>query len=104
MRYIVTLAVVALVACSGRPPRRPEGLPAAAVWVGKGEQGRFVEIGGREGIIWSITVFDAKGGRHPAARWRLQGFARASLEPEEIVGFREEALVLTDGSRLVPAP
>lgn len=104
MRGVVTVCVLALMACSSRPPRRPQGVPESAVWIGKGDQGRFLEIGSRIGVYWTLTVFDARGQRHPATRWRLQGFARTSLEPEEIRGFQDGTLVLNDDSRLVPAP
>lgn len=104
MRTAALGSVLLLLACASRPPRRPEGLPAAAVWVGKGKAGRFVEVGPREGTLWSLAVVDAKGQRHPATKWRLQGFARASLEPQEISGFVDGALLLQDGSRLVPVP
>lgn len=104
MRSALLVGVLLMLACSSRPPRRPEGLPAAAVWVGKGKSGRFVEVGSREGSLWTLAVYEAQGQRHPATRWRLQGFARASLEPQEIAGFQEGALLLQDGSRLVPVP
>lgn len=104
MRRVLTICVLVLVACSARPPRRPESLPPAAVWIGKGDQGRFVEIGARNGLFWTLSVFDAKGNRNPNSRWRLQGFARTSLEPEEILRFEDGALLLKDESRLVPAP
>ena len=100
---ILLVPVLALTACASHPPHRPAGLPASATWVGKGDKGRFVEIGARSGVYWTLTVFDAKGVRNPTTRWQLQGFARASLEPEEIVGFEDGALVLNDGSHLIPA-
>jgi len=101
---VLTVCVLALVACSSHPPRRPEGLPATAVWIGKGDPGRFVDIGARNGVYWTIQVFESKGQRNPVTRWRLQGFARTSLEPQEIVGFADGAIRLNDGSTLVPAP
>lgn len=104
MRRVWMVCLLTMVACSSRPPRRPEGLPSAAVWVGKGAKGRFIEIGARDGSVWTMTVFDAKGLRNPATHWRLQGFARTSLEPEEILGFQDGAILLNDDSRLVPAP
>lgn len=104
MRRVLTVCVLAMVACSSRPPRRPEGLPASAVWIGTGGQGRFVDIGTRKGALWTIQVFEAKGLRHPQEHWRLQGFARTSLEPHEITGFVDGALQLNDGSTLVPEP
>ena len=93
-----------MLACSNHAPRRPEGLPATAVWIGKGAQGRFVDIGARTGVFWTIQVFESKGQQHPVTRWRLQGFARTSLEPQEIVGFVDGAILLNDGSSLIPAP
>lgn len=103
MRAGAGILLAAVLACSG-PPRRPQGLPAAAVWVGKGHQGRWVEIGPRDGAFWTLAVYEAKGRKHPATRWRVQGFARTSLEPQEIVGLQDGVLMLNDGSRLVPAP
>lgn len=98
------LVALGLVAACGGPPRRPAGLPPAAQWAGKGDQGRFVVLGGRDGTLWKVEVYDRKGVKHPATRWRLQGFARTSLETHEIAGFDGEALVLSDETRLVPQP
>lgn len=100
----VVAVVLALAPACGRPPRKPASVPAEAVWVGKGQAGRFVVIGPRESAVWTLGVFEASGQQHPATRWRLQGFARTSLEPQEIVGFEDGALVLNDGARLIPAP
>lgn len=104
MRRVLTVCVLVMLACSSRPPRRPEGLPATAAWIGKGAQGRFVDIGARNGVFWTIQVFEAKGPQNATTRWRIQGFARTSLEPQEIVAFEDGNLILNDGSRLVPAP
>ena len=101
---ILLVSALAMTACASHPPRRPAAVPPSAAWVGKGDRGRFIEIGARNGVYWTLAVFDTKGVRHPASRWQLQGFARTSLEPEEIMGFEDGALVLNDGSRLVPAP
>lgn len=100
----VIVVVAGLWLGCGGPPRRPAGLPAAAQWVGKGDQGRFVVIGAREGTLWHLELYDRKGGKHPVTRWRLQGFARTSLEVQEIQGFDGEAILLNDEARLVPQP
>ncbi len=88
----------------GRPPARPTGLPTGAQWAGAPRKGCFLLVEGREGALWTLQVFDPKGRRHPVSRWRLQGFARTSLEAQEVEAFDGEAFLLNDGARLVPAP
>jgi hypothetical protein len=96
--------VLVLGTACGRPPRKPASVPAEAQWIGRGREGRFVAIGAREGAVWNLRVYEASGVQHPATRWRLQGFARTSLEFQEFRGFFDGGLLLTDGTRLVPAP
>lgn len=87
-----------------RVPGRPAGVPAAAEWAGAGPSGRFFLVRGREGSVFRIEAYAApSGAREPAAAWRLVGFARAALAPDEIAGMEGGAILLKDGSKLLPA-
>jgi hypothetical protein len=89
---------------SPRVPPRPAGLPAGAEWAGQGSSGRFFLVEGRQGMVYSIHVFEARGGvPAPVTRWRLVGFARTGLNADEIAGLEGGAILLKDGSKLLPA-
>jgi len=87
-----------------RVPARPAGVPAAAAWAGRGPAGRFFLVEGRQGTLYRIQVFAApSGARESATAWRLVGFARTALPVDEIAGFEGGAILLKDGSKLLPA-
>jgi len=87
-----------------RPPQRPVHLPVAAEWAGHGASGRFFLVGERAGTVFTIMVFEPREGlQHPVKRWRMVGFARTELIPDEIAGFEGNTILLKDGSKLMPA-
>lgn len=87
-----------------RVPARPVGVPPAAGWAGSGAAGRFFLVEGRQGSVYRIRVFAAPGGAlEPVMSWRLVGFARTALAPDEIAGMEGGAILLKDGSKLIPA-
>jgi hypothetical protein len=87
-----------------RPPQRPVHLPAAAEWAGRGASGRFFLVGERSGTLFTIQVFEPREGlQHPVKRWRMVGFARTELIPDEIAGLEGDSILLKDGSKLMPA-
>ncbi len=87
-----------------RIPKRPPQVPAEAEWAGEGAAGRFFLVKGREGSIYRIEVFAVPSGtKEPVAAWRLVGFARTALAPDEIAGLEGGAILLKDGSKLLPA-
>jgi hypothetical protein len=72
--------------------------------VGDKKGGVFLRPQGREGLLWKIEVFDDHSGALiTSGPFRLQGFARATLIPEEFARWDGQALELKDGSRLVLA-
>ena len=87
-----------------RIPARPANVPAAAEWAGAGSTGRFFLVEGRQGAIYTVQVFTAgSGARAGGTRWRLVGFARTGLDAGEIAGLEDGAILLKDGSKLLPA-
>jgi hypothetical protein len=86
-----------------RIPSRPADVPAAAEWAGRGAAGRFFLVEGRQGMIYTIQVFEAgSGARAAGTKWRLVGYARTGLGADEIAGMEGGAILLKDGSRLLP--
>ena len=83
-------------------PARPVSVPAEAAWGGEGGKGVFLKVGDHQGTLWQLEVWDRKGERLGAGTFRLRGFAKASIVPEEILGWEQGALHLKDGTWLVP--
>lgn len=102
----LALALLVLLACGPyRGPRRPAGVPAEAVWVGNRQSGVFVEVGPKEGIWFRLRVFDDRTGALKAdGVFIIQGMARVKIHPHEIRGWDGRAVILEDGTRLVPKP
>ena len=90
-------------ACGG-VPSRPASVPAEAQWGGKGKQGIFLKVGSHQGTLWQLEVWDRKGQPLGSGSFRLRGFAKADILPEEVVGWENGALHLKDGTLLVPEP
>ena len=89
---------------SPRIPARPANVPVAAGWAGRGATGRFFLGEGSQGAIYTIQVFAAgSGAKAGGTRWRLVGFARTGLDADEIAGLEDGAILLKDGSKLLPA-
>jgi hypothetical protein len=103
MNRCCALALVALVACAPRAPRRPVGVPAEAVWAGDRSGGHFVLIGSQTARGWNLGIYDDHTGvRVAQGEFWLRGTARAELHPAELGRFDGKVLHLTDGSTLVP--
>lgn len=96
-------ACLVLAACS-TIPAKPGSLPPGAHWAGVGKGAVFVQISHLGGTQWHVDVWDRKG--HPVASgiFRLRGFARARIYPDEVLGWTHNALQLKDGTWLVPEP
>ncbi|WP_306589733.1 hypothetical protein [Geothrix sp. 21YS21S-4] len=97
----MALSVGLLTGCRG-VPSRPAALPAEARWAGEGKDGVFFKAGSHEGTLWQLEVWDRKGNRLGSGAFRLKGFAKAEIVPEEVLGWRNGALQLKDGTWLVP--
>jgi hypothetical protein len=75
-----------------------------AQWGGEGGQGVFLLVEGHEGTLWRMKVWDRKGQLLGAGAFRLRGFAKAKIVPEEVLAWQNGALQLKDGTWLVPEP
>ncbi len=102
---LVTTAagVAGLVACGGAPAR-PASVPADAAWGGEGKKGVFLKVGEHQGTLWQLGVWDRQGRVLGAGKFRLRGFAKAQIIPEEVLAWENGALQLKDGTWLVPEP
>jgi hypothetical protein len=97
------VGVLALAGCSGIPSK-PGSLPAGAKWAGVGEDAVFVQISHISGLDWKVDVWDRKGRSLASGTFQLRGFARSRIYPDEVLGWKNGALQLKDGTWLVPAP
>lgn len=100
----MTTVLVGLLAGCGGTPSRPASVPAEAVWGGDARQGVFLKVGGHQGTLWQLEVWDRKGQRLGSGPFRLRGFAKAQIIPEEVLAWEQGALHLNDGTWLVPEP
>ena len=101
---VMTTVLAGLLAGCRGVPARPASVPAEAVWGGKGDQGVFLKVGKHQGTLWQLEVWDRKGQVLGAGNFRLRGFAKARIIPEEILAWENGALHLKDGTWLVPEP
>ena len=92
-----------LVGC-GRVPSHPAGVPGEAVWSGDGSQGVFLRVGAHQGTLWQLDVWDRKGRLLGSGSFRLRGYGKAKIVPEEVLAWESGALHLKDGTWLVPEP
>ena len=102
-RWAAGLIVVALAGCS-RVPTKPAGLPAEAQWAGAGDGAAFVQITHLSGTAWHLDVWDRRGRPLASGTFRLRGFARARIFPDEVLAWKNGALQLKDGTWLFPEP
>lgn len=102
MILVLTTVLPAFLAGCGGPPAHPPGVPAEAQWGGEGAQGIFLKVGSHQGTLWQLEVWDRKGQRLGGGAFRLRGFAKARIIPEEVVAFESGILRLKDGTVLVP--
>ena len=101
---VTTAILVALLGACRGVPKHPAGVPAEAVWGGEGNQGVFLKVAGHQGTLWQLEVWDRKGQRLGAGTFRLRGFAKAKIVPEEVLAWENGALHLKDGTWLIPEP
>jgi hypothetical protein len=77
-------------------------VPADAVWGGDGNRGVFLKVDSHQGTLWQLQVWDRNGRVLGSGRFRLRGFAKAQIVPEEVLAWENGALHLKDGTWLVP--
>ena len=98
---MTTLSAGFLTACRG-VPARPASVPAEARWAGEGRRGVFLKVEGHQGTLWQLQVWDRDGRLLGSGPFRLRGFAKAEIVPEEVLAWENGALQLKDGTWLVP--
>ena len=92
-----------LVGC-GHVPSRPAQVPPDAVWGGEGKRGVFLKVGDHQGTLWQLDLWDREGRSLGSGSFRLRGYGKARIVPEEILAWENGALHLKDGTWLVPEP
>ena len=100
---MTTILVAVLTGCS-RVPSRPGSVPPQAAWGGEGATGVFLKVDSHQGTLWQMEVWDRKGQKLGSGAFRLRGFAKAKIVPEEILAWENGALHLKDGTWLIPEP
>ena len=100
----MTAILAGFCAGCGGVPSRPASVPPEAAWGGEGKQGVFLKVGGHQGTLWQLEVWDRTGQRLGSGPFRLRGFAKAQIVPEEVLAWEQGALHLKDGTWLVPEP
>lgn len=100
---LVTISVLAgaLLACGG-PPSKPASVAAEALWCPEAKGGLFLKVGGHQGTLWQLELWDRKGRSLASGSFRLRGFAKAKIVPEEVLAWENGILQLKDGTVLVP--
>jgi hypothetical protein len=101
---VMTTVLAGLLAGCGRVPSRAAGVPAEAVWSGEGRRGVFLKVGAHEGTLWQLDVWDREGHILGSGPFRLRGYGKARIVPEEVLAWENGALHLKDGTWLVPEP
>ncbi len=101
---VMTTVLAGALAGCGRAPSRPVHVPANAVWSGDGRQGVFLKVGAHQGTLWQLDVWDREGRLLASGSFRLRGFGKAQIVPEEVLAWENGALHLKDGTWLVPEP
>ena len=101
---VMTVVLAGFAAGCGGAPSRPASVPVEAVWGGDARQGVFLKVGGHQGTLWQLEVWDRQGQPLGSGSFRLRGFAKAQIIPEEVLAWEQGALHLKDGTWLVPEP
>jgi len=83
---------------------KPASLPAGAQWAGQGKGAAFVQVEQLSGTLWHLDVWDRKGTPLASGTFRLRGFARSRIYADEVLGWKDGALQLKDGTWLFPEP
>jgi hypothetical protein len=95
------MLVGALLACGGAPSR-PASVAPEAMWCPEAKGGLFLKVSGHQSTLWQLEVWDRKGHLLGSGAFRLRGFAKAKIVPEEVLAWENGALHLKDGTWLVP--
>ncbi|WP_285607884.1 hypothetical protein [Geothrix edaphica] len=98
---MTTFLAAGLVACRGIPSR-PASVPPEAMWCAEAKDGLFLKVGGHQSTLWQLEVWDRQGHSLGSGSFRLRGFAKAKIVPEEVLAWENGALHLKDGTWLVP--
>ena len=96
-RSLAALIIYVAVACS---PSHPANVPQDAQWVGSAKEGCFLKIGKREFRGWHMEGWDKNGKQVVDGIWELDGIARATIQPKEIVRFDGHVFYLDDGAKI----
>lgn len=91
----------ALLGCGG-VPSRPPSVSSEAMWCPEAKEGLFLKVEGHQGTLWQLEIWDRKGRPLASGSFRLRGFAKAKIVPEEVLGLENGVLRLKDGTLLVP--
>ncbi|HJV39680.1 MAG TPA: hypothetical protein VJ528_12655 [Geothrix sp.] len=89
-----------LLACRG-VPARPASVSQEAMWCPESKEGIFLKVGGHQGTLWQLEIWDRQGRALASGSFRLRGFAKAKIVPEEVVSWQNGVLQLKDGTVLV---
>ena len=89
-----------LTACRGIPSR-PASVPPEAMWCTEAKEGVFLKVGGHQSTLWQLEIWDRQGQPLASGSFRLRGFAKAKIVPEEVVSWQNGVLQLKDGTVLV---
>ena len=101
---VMTTVLAGFHAGCGSEPSRPTQVPPDAVWGGEGKRGVFLKVGEHQGTLWQLNVWDREGHLLGSGSFRLRGFGKARIMPEEVLAWENGALHLKDGTWLVPEP
>jgi hypothetical protein len=101
---VMTTVLAGFLAGCGGEPLRPAQVPPDAVWGGEGKRGVFLKVGDHQGTLWQLNVWDREGHPLGSGSFRLRGFGKARIMPEEVLAWENGALHLKDGTWLVPEP
>ena len=99
---VMTAILAGSLAGCGHAPSRPANVPPDAVWGGEGRRGVFLKVGEHQGTLWQLSLWDREGHSLGSGSFRLRGFAKARIVPEEVLAWENGALHLKDGTWLVP--
>ena len=89
-----------LMACRG-VPSRPASVSPEALWCPESKEGIFLKVGGHQGTLWQLEIWDRQGRPLASGAFRLRGFAKAKIVPEEVASWKDGVLQLKDGTVLV---
>lgn len=101
---VMTTVLASFLGGGGRMPARPAQVPPEAVWGGEGRRGIFLQVGDHRGTLWHLSVWDREGHLLGSGSFRLHGYGRAGIAPEEVLAWENGALHLKDGTWLAPEP